>query len=268
MTAIVIWCLCLMELLKEINLAKMRLESLVVYLVVGFSFHPVSSRKTTEQCFPDLIIDKDESREWKGWQPPPELERVHSETLVHSRSVGKEGSQSSLKENTKIQDPVIHALLEDRELASFANDQVSPLDNDNGDKEGSVASVLENFSVPVGPFLAIGIFQVIDSNRIPGFTETKQAAWPESVLSQDDKVGEEASRSLNHTNLTISHGDQTFIDQLVSERIPRLSLHDVRFRSFISHGDSRNHVSTQINAKNGDSTKGKRHISNDKKQKR
>ena len=135
-----------------------------MYLVVGFSLHPIVRRKGPEEKLPEFIIGENQGREGKGRKPPPELERVHPKTLVHARSVGQESGQSSLEKETKVEDPVGHALLEDRELASLTNDEISPLDNDNGDKEGSVASVLKDLSVPVGPLLAVGIFQVIDSN--------------------------------------------------------------------------------------------------------
>ena len=134
------------------------------FLVVGFTFNPVARGQTSEQKLPAFIIDKDDEGEWQGRQPPVDLQGVHPKTLVHARSVGQESGQSSLEEETKVEDPVGHALLEDRELASLTNDEISPLDDDNGDKEGSVASVLKDLSVPVGPLLAVGIFQVIDSN--------------------------------------------------------------------------------------------------------
>jgi hypothetical protein len=38
--------------------------------------------------------------------------------------------------------------LEYREFTGLANDEIGPLDNDNGDKEGSVAGVFKDFTVP------------------------------------------------------------------------------------------------------------------------
>ena len=176
-----------------------------MYLVVGFSLHPIVRRKGPEEKLPEFIIGEDQGREGKGRKPPPELERVHPKTLVHARSVGEEASQSSLKEESKVEDPIGHALLEDRQFPGLANDQVSPLDNDNGNKEGSVTSVLQNLPVLVGPFLAIGVFQIIDGNRVPGLPDAKENSRGESILSHDHKVDKEACRGLNHTDLTIGH---------------------------------------------------------------
>ena len=39
-------------------------------------------------------------------------------------------------------------MLEYREFTGLANDEIGPLDNDNGDEEGSVAGVFKYFAVP------------------------------------------------------------------------------------------------------------------------
>lgn len=56
-------------------------------LVVGLSLQPSSMRLVTQDVFTALIVDEDEQREWKGWQPPVELQGVHTQALVHARSV-------------------------------------------------------------------------------------------------------------------------------------------------------------------------------------
>jgi len=136
-------------------------------LVVSLPFDPVAPGQCPEQELPGLIIAEDEHREGDGREPPSELQWVHPKTFVHAWSIAQEGSQAGLKDKTKVQEPVLHALLEYRVHSGLANDEISPLDNDNGHKEGSVASVLKNLSVPVGPFLTIGIFQIVDSLGIP-----------------------------------------------------------------------------------------------------
>lgn len=49
------------------------------------------------------------------------------------------------------------------------------------------------------PLLPIAIFQVIDIFVIPKHTYTQQCRRQESILSQNYKVGKEASKCLNHT---------------------------------------------------------------------
>ena len=39
-------------------------------------------------------------------------------------------------------------MLEYGEFTGLANDEIGPLDNDNGDKKGSVAGVFKDFTVP------------------------------------------------------------------------------------------------------------------------
>ena len=44
---------------------------------------------------------------------------------------------------------ILHALLEDRVLPSLANDEISPLYNDNGNEESCVARVLNDLALVV-----------------------------------------------------------------------------------------------------------------------
>ena len=96
------------------------------------------------------------------WKPPSELEWVHPESLVHAGSIAEDSSQNSLKEETKVHEHVLHSLLEDGETSGLANDEIGPLHNDNGDKEGRVTSVFKDLAILVSPFLAIRILEIIN----------------------------------------------------------------------------------------------------------
>jgi hypothetical protein len=54
------------------------------------------------------------------------------------------------KETAWDQGDSLHSLVNDGISTRFTNDQISPLDNDNGDEECSVASVFQLLSVGVG----------------------------------------------------------------------------------------------------------------------
>ena len=60
---------------------------------------------------------------------------------------------------------------------------------------------------------------------------------------------------LDHTNLTVGHGDQTFVYKFVSEWISGLPLHDVRLSLLVRHRDGGHHVSSQVNTEDSDSSK-------------
>jgi len=156
---------------------------------------------------------------------------------------------------------ILHSLLEDGVLSGLTDDQIGPLDNDNRDEEGGVAGVLQDLSVGIGPLLAIGVGQIVDSLGVPCSSDAKESSWPETVLGHDDKVDKESSAGLDHTNLTICHGDQSLIDKFVGEWISRLSLHDVGLGLLVGHGDSGHHVGSQVDTKDGDGSKWKRDIS-------
>merc|ERR1719193_1677966 len=107
--------------------------------------------------FSILIFCYDEDGERDGWDPPVEVERVHPQTLVHPRGVGEEGSQTGLKEETEVEEMILHSLLEDRVSSGLTDDEICPLDNHNRDEESCMTSVLQDLPVSVGPLLAIGI---------------------------------------------------------------------------------------------------------------
>merc|ERR1719309_77807 len=161
---------------------------------------------------------------------------VHPQALVHAWGVGKEGSEESLENETEIHEVILHSLLEYRVLPGLANNQISPLHHHDGHEESCVASVLKNLAVSVGPLLSIRILEIVNSSAVPSSAETEQLAWPESVLAEDDKVNEETSRCLDHTNL------------------------------IVSHGDGGHHVSSQVNTEDCDGSKGQGDISKNEKE--
>merc|ERR1712004_171652 len=68
------------------------------------------------------------------------------------------------------------------------------------------------------------------------------------------------------TDLTVGHGDQPLVDKLVCERVPWLSLHDVALGELVGHRDSGHHVRSQVDAENGDGSKGQGHVSQDEEE--
>lgn len=70
--------------------------------------------------------------------------------MVETRSVDKKAGQSCLEEKAKRHVVVRYSLVEDWILSCLADQQVSPLYNNDADKEGSVACVLQLFPSIVG----------------------------------------------------------------------------------------------------------------------
>ncbi len=83
----------------------------------------------------------------------------------------------------------------------FANDQVRPLDDDDGHEEGRLARVLQDLPVAKRPFLSVRIGKVVDAARVPGGPEADQFPWEESVLRHDHKVSKETGGGLDHPYL-------------------------------------------------------------------
>ena len=59
--------------------------------VVSLALYPAAG-VAPQQELSRLVVAEDQDGEGDGGQPPVELERVHPQTLVHARGVGKEGS--------------------------------------------------------------------------------------------------------------------------------------------------------------------------------
>ena len=90
----------------------------------------------------------------------------------------------------------IHTLLEHRVPPRLADDEIGPLHDHDGDEERRVAGVLEDFAIPVSPFLSVRVLEVIDGLRIPGLPQTGQVGRQEAIFSQYDCVDEETSTCL------------------------------------------------------------------------
>ena len=56
------------------------------------------------------------------------------------------------------------------------------------------------------------------------------------------------------------------VHKLVSLGVTWSSLHDIQFSLLVGQGDGGDHVSSQVNTQNGDSTKGQRDIRNDEQE--
>merc|ERR1712004_96253 len=68
------------------------------------------------------------------------------------------------------------------------------------------------------------------------------------------------------TDLTVGHGDQPLVDELVRERVPWRSLHDVGLSLLVGHRDRGHHVRAKVDAEDGHGTKGQGHVSQDEEE--
>ena len=95
----------------------------------------------------NLVVDEDDDGERDGRDPPLERQWVHPQSLVHARRVGEEGGQGGFEEESKVEEGVVHALLEHRVAPRLADDEIGPLHDHDRDEEGRVAGVLQNLAV-------------------------------------------------------------------------------------------------------------------------
>ena len=94
----------------------------------------------------NLVVDEDSNGERDSRNPPLECQWVHSQSLVHAWRVGEEGGQGGFEDQSKVEEGVVHALLEHRVAPRLADDEIGPLHDHDGDEERRVASVLQNFA--------------------------------------------------------------------------------------------------------------------------
>ena len=101
-------------------------------LVIGLHGEEVSDPGLLAQGEPDevapgLVAHPDEEGEGQGGDPPLRGHRVEADDEGVGE-VDEECSAGGLKDEAKVEHPVVHALLEDGEDAGLADDHVRPLD--------------------------------------------------------------------------------------------------------------------------------------------
>jgi len=236
-------------------------DNRLVRLVVGLVLDPTAG-VSSEEHLSDFIISEDDEGEGHWDEPPSPLEWVHSKHGVSSWAVSEEGSQKSFLHKTGDEDLVLHSLLEDGQSSGLADEDISPLDDDDSCEEHGVASELDDLSLRISPLLTVGILESHASLVVPADSESHEIFGHETVLHQDDGVADEAGEGLDHTDLTVSHGDQSLVDKLIGELVSWVSLHNVGLGLFVSEGDGGEEISSQIDAENGDGTERKRNGEN------
>ena len=93
-------------------------------------------------------------------EPPSPLEWVHSKHGVSSWAVSEEGSQKSFFHKTGDEDLVLHSLLEDGQSSGLADEDISPLDDDDSCEEHGVASELDDLSLRISPLLTLSLIHI------------------------------------------------------------------------------------------------------------
>ena len=101
-------------------------------LVVGLHGEEISERSLLVECAsdeeaPGLVAHPDEEGEGQGRDPPLRGNWVEADDEGVGE-VDEECSAGGLKDEAKVEHPVVHALLEDGEDPGLADDHVRPLD--------------------------------------------------------------------------------------------------------------------------------------------
>lgn len=82
--------------------------------------------------------------------------------------------------------------------------------------------------------------------------ESPNGVWADTVVVKDQEVGVHTGGGLDNTNLQVSEADEFGVDQVISLGVSWNTVHDIKFRVFVSKGDGWDHVGTKINAQNKD----------------
>ena len=186
-----------------------------------------------------VLAHPDEEREGQGGDPPLGGNWVESDKVGVGK-VEEEGGACGLEDEAEVEHPVGHALLEDGQYPSFADDHVRPLDLqamgyyygdhgglglghlDDGEEVGAVASELESAPLRVGPLLAPAVLhhRVLvlplrvgpeKLSRQPGegtmqITVSITVISP-SIGSHNDQVDKEAGHGLGDADHTVGEED-------------------------------------------------------------
>lgn len=118
-------------------------------LVICVSVNPVrlqfavNGRRLTQNVLAQFIIDENNDAERHTRAPVPERKRTGTKS-VKRRDVAEGGTEEEGEDKTEVHHTVRHTLMVDGERPGFANHEVSPLNNDNGDEKGAL-SVRKSF---------------------------------------------------------------------------------------------------------------------------
>mmetsp|Transcript_32665 Transcript_32665/g.45597 ORF Transcript_32665/g.45597 Transcript_32665/m.45597 type:complete len:250 (+) Transcript_32665:68-817(+) len=212
----------------------------------------------SQEVLAQFVIDEDVQTEWHWQNPLSPVHGVGLQTLLSPWSVGESGSKCCFEKETENEVVVAHALLEHREFARFANAQVRPLNNHNSNEKRSVPSKFELLTAVVSPCLPIRILKVLNIIVVPILSQHEEPAWHPSICRVHIEVREESGSSLNYTNLQICESNKPGVDQVIGFGVSRGSFHNVRFCFLVCKRNSRDHISSKINAKNRHSSKWER----------
>ena len=81
------------------------------------------------------------------------------------------------------------------------------------------------------PLLPIRVLKVVNSLRVPLFTNAKKLERPETVLRHDHQVSKEAGACLNHSNLSVCNSNQPVFDANKQNIKSITALYFVQFNS-------------------------------------
>jgi hypothetical protein len=221
-------------------------------LVVGLAFNPVFFGQPSDQALSELVVDEDEDGERHRGEPPLGFDRVDVKSHAHAGGVAEKRGQSDLEDDGEVEEPVGHPVLEERKASGLADDQLGNLNDDDGDKEGRLASVFQLLAVVVRPLLAVRILDVVDHVRVPSISDAQKRHGQEAILCHDDKVGEHSGGGLDDAQLSVDERDHPLVHKFVRRRVSRHSQHDVGFGFLVGQRDGGENVGAQIDAQDGD----------------
>lgn len=212
-----------------------------------------------------------------------EADVASTEENMERGDVTEEGTKAGFKEETKVQGTVSHTLRCKGFLTGLAAHQISPLDNNNGDEEGTL-SMGQGFFRNMADTWSFNIARLERDDGMGGIKphitsisldhvffeeltlQSRKNGGIETVIVENNKVGEETSNGLDDTDLEVGEYDKLGGDQTIGARITRGSFHDIGFCVFVSERDGWNHVRTQVNAQNQDGGQRQRNLDKNEKQ--
>lgn len=213
-----------------------------------------------------------------------EVQGTRTEGKVEEGDVADESTKDGFPEQTEVEPSISHTLSYQREFTSLAADQVSPLDDDDRDKESTlgvgesfVRVVAETGSWDVASLDSACLSVVLqmgertaDGSQVlhmETLGEPRKDGGVETVIVKNNKVGVEPGQGLEGTDLEVGEDNELGGDKTIGVHITRRLVHDVSFLVLVGEGDGGDHIGTKINTENEDSWQGKRNLDQDEQKK-
>ena len=166
-------------------------------------FFDPASGITTDEELADLVVAKDGDGKGDGREKVAWMDGTRSKDDVGKRTISDNENDDGFDDETDVEGRVSHALIKDGEETSLAGNEIGPLTNDDGSKDGGVCvcKCIDSLIIIKATIAKdLNGVLVVCRELVGGSDEGKGR---EAKVTKDNEIGIHASKEFNHSHLEI-----------------------------------------------------------------